>query len=277
MSGPYRGKNRYPTFLKAGRTIAGKISELEGVIGILGTGSIGRRFGDEFSDLDLTVYAHSSAVRRLDRLVGIGWTGYKGVSFDILVVSYERALKAGVPSAFWSQIERWHQENSQILFDTDDRIKRLLRQKLVYPDRERTKLLKRYHENVHEHLVFFPELWAERGCLYNVIDALTRGVTFIVLWIYAKNRVFEPYMEKWPFYHLETKNVPEHVHLEVLTEIYTKSVRTVAGAMRIRRKLLQLCDQIGLQWEVYGCAEAHERCERNWSTVSEETKRLLSW
>ncbi|MDH4157294.1 MAG: hypothetical protein OEW00_08475 [candidate division Zixibacteria bacterium] len=277
MAGPYRGKNRYPTFLKAGKTIAAKVSRLQGVVGILGTGSIGRRFGDEFSDLDLTVYAHSDAVKRLGRLVGVGWTGYKGVSYDIPVVSYEKALKAGVPSAFWSQIERWHQENSQILFDTDNRVKRLLQQKLVYADREQKKLMRRYHEAVHEHLVFFPELWAKRGHLYNVIDALTRGVTFIVLWIYAKNRVFEPYMEKWPFYHLEMKNVPEYVHLEALTEIYTRPLRTVAGAMRIRRKLLDLCDQIGLQWEVYSCAEAHQRCEQNWGKVSEETKRLLSW
>ena len=277
MAEAYRGENRYPTFLKAGKTIAAKISRLDGVVGILGTGSIGRRFGDEFSDLDLTVYAHTGAVKRLDRLVGVGWTGYKGVSFDILVVSYEKALKAGVPSAFWSQIERWHQENSQILFDTGGRIQQLLQEKLVYPTGEQRRLLERYSLSVQEHVVFFPELWAERGRLYNVIDALTRGVTFILLWIYARNRVFEPYMEKWPFYHLEMKNVPEHVHLPVLTEIYTKSVRTVGGAMRIRRKLLDLCDKIGLHWEVYSCAEAHERCEKNWSTVPEETKRLLSW
>ena len=64
---PYHGSNRYRTFLKAGKIIAGKIAEMDGVVGVLGTGSIGRKFGDRFSDLDMTVYAHTEAVRRLDR------------------------------------------------------------------------------------------------------------------------------------------------------------------------------------------------------------------
>ena len=277
MPSVYRGRNRYRTFLKAGRIITEKISRLEGVIGILGTGSIGRRYGDEFSDLDLTVYAHEVAVKRLEALVSVGWTEYKGVSFDIPVLSYEKASRAGVPSKVWTQVERWHQQNSQILFDTDDRIKRLLERKLIYPDRERRKLLELYHREVHEHLVFFPELWAERGQLYNVIDTLFRAVQNIVLWIYAKNGVFEPYVQKWPFYHLETRNVPEHIYLNTLTEVYTGRIQSIHPALRIRKKLVGVCRQIGLQWGVYSHTEAHQRAVRNWSRVSEKTRNLLSW
>ena len=67
MNIPYRGKNQYRTFLKAGNTIAGKISKLDGVVGVLGTGSIGRKFGDKYSDLDLTVFAHQEHVKYLSQ------------------------------------------------------------------------------------------------------------------------------------------------------------------------------------------------------------------
>lgn len=277
MTSPYLGNNRYRTFLRAGRTVAGKIAKLDGVVGILGTGSIGRRFGDHHSDLDLIVYAHREAVRELRRLVSVGWACYREVEVDIMVLPYETALKARVPSAFWSQLKRWDQQNSQVMHDTRRRLETMLEQKLVYPDKEREQLLARYKREVHEHLVFYPELWGDRGRLYNVIDTLYRAVQNIVLWIYARNRVFEPYVAKWLFFHLETKAVPEHIYLDALTDVYTKPIRSQAEAMRRRKALLEICDAIGLQWEIYSSAEAHRRMIRNWSSLSEATRRLLEW
>jgi len=274
---PYSGQNRYRTFLKAGRIITNKIATLDGVIGVLGTGAIGRRYGDENSDLDMIVYAHQDAVRCLRKIVSVGWISYKGVDYDIWVLSYEKARKAGVPSKFWNQVTRWDQHNSQILYDTDDRIGTLLEDKLIYPDHEREKLMKKYHQDIHEYLIFFPEMWATRGRLYNVVDALTRSVQGIILWLYAKNRVFEPYIDKWLFYHLETRSIPEAVYLDTLTEIHTRSIRNLHEAMKFRQKLLELCDRIGLKWEVYSCVEAHERCRVNWKKVSPETRETLSW
>ncbi|MBN2227722.1 MAG: DUF4037 domain-containing protein [candidate division Zixibacteria bacterium] len=277
MSSPYSGKNRYPILRKAGRIIAKKIAGFDGVVGVLGTGAIGRRFGDACSDLDLIVYARQDAVRNLRKIVSIGWIAYKGIDYDIEVKSFEKAQKAGVPSKLWDQITRWDQQNSQILYDTGGRIKRLLETKLVYPDRERQALMKRYHQEVHEFLVFFPVMWAERGRLYNVIDALNRAVQSIIQWLYAKNRVFEPYIDKWLFFHLETKAIPEASHLDTLTDVYTRPIRNMRDAMKTRQRLLDLCGQIGLKWEVYSIEEAHERCRINWEKVSPETRDVLSW
>jgi hypothetical protein len=274
---PYKGANRYRTFLKAGRIIAGKIATMDGVVGVLGTGSIGRRFGDRYSDLDMTVYAHTEAVRRLDKIIAVYWTRYKGMDFDIPVVSYERALREKVPSAYWSQLNRWHVQNSQILYDTDNRLKKLLDAKLVYPDREQKRLLDRYQSEVHEHLVFFPVSWAERGELYNVVDALVRAVQSMVLWIYARNKVFEPFINKWLFYHLEMGTVPEAVHLPMLTEVYTSPLTSIKTAMHLRDRLLNVCDEIGLTFEVYSYEEAHRRGNDRWKTMSKETRRVLSW
>ena len=53
----YKGKNRYKEFLSAAKIISKKISKIEGVVGILATGGIGRGYCDDYSDLDLIVYA----------------------------------------------------------------------------------------------------------------------------------------------------------------------------------------------------------------------------
>lgn len=49
----YKGENRYNEFLSAAKIISKKISKIEGVVGILATGGIGRGYCDDYSDLDL--------------------------------------------------------------------------------------------------------------------------------------------------------------------------------------------------------------------------------
>ena len=277
MAAVYSGRNRYRTFLKAGRIITEKIARLDGVVGVLGNGAIGRGFGDRFSDLDLVVYAEPEAVKAISRTVSVGWISYKGMDFDIPTLSYERALKAPVPSRFWSQVRRWDHQQARVLYDSNDRLTKLLTQKLIYPDRERQQLLAEYRTEVQEHLVYFPEMWAERGQLYHVVDTLVQAVRCIVRWIYARNRVFEPYPAKWLFYHLETKSVPEYVHLPRLTEVYTQSMSSLKDALELRQRLLRVCGEIGLSWEVNSTAEAQQQSVENWKRVSATTRDILSW
>jgi hypothetical protein len=263
--------------VKAGKIISAKIAEKDGVVGILGSGAVGRGFGDSSSDLDLLVYAEKKHVPELTKLISIGWIGYRGVDYDFEVIDYEKAMNARVPSKTWTQIKRWDHQNAQILYDSVGRMKKLLAEKVIYPDSERKRLMKKYKMLVHEHLVFFPEMWANRGRLYNVVDTLYRGVEYLILWIYAKNRLFEPYVDKWLFYHLENKALPEHKHLKKLTGIYTISGRGLKQVMQIREKLLNICLEVGLTFEVYSFGEARERTKRNWRKLSDRSKKFLSW
>jgi len=273
----YRGKNKYRTFLKAGKTITEKIARLDGVVGVLGTGSIGRKFGDYYSDLDSIVYAEKASLKELRRMIEHPLIGYKNMLYDIPVVDYEKALKAPVPSKLWSQVVRWDRSNGEILYDSEGRLRTLLEQKLVYPDSEQQKLMARYRRKAHENVVFYPPMWAERGQLYNVVDSLFRAVEDIVLWIYAKNKLFEPYLIKWLFFHLETGAAPESRQLPVLTEVYTRGIRTVSEAMKVRQRLLQMCEGIGLYWDIHSEEEALERGAIRWAKLPPECRRLLAW
>jgi predicted nucleotidyltransferase len=276
MIQPYRGVNRFRSFLKAGRTLANKVANLDGVVGVLGTGAIGRGFGDRFSDLDLLVYARREAVASVRQVVSIDWISHRGMDYDIPTLDFDKALAAPAPSKHWSQVVRWDHQCSRVLYDPEGKIGELLRQKLVYPEAEQRRLLARYKQGIHEHLVFSPELWAERGRLYHVIDTLVRGVQQIVLYIYARNKVFEPYIDKWLFFHLETQAVPEFVHLDRLTRVLARPPKDIKQAMRLRADLLDLCGQLGLIYRCYSHAEAREIGEDDWRRASEKTREVLS-
>jgi hypothetical protein len=188
----YRGKNRYREFLSAARIISHKISAIDDVVGILATGGIGRGYCDDYSDLDLIVYVDDEEVKEVKKYIAVGYLRNMGISLDTPVESYQKALSAKSPGAFWTQVMRWDRENSVILHDTKDRIKSLLREKLVFPEWERMRLIKQHRQGAEDHLLGYFEIWGKRGNIINLADALLRGNEHMILWIYAKNRKFCP-------------------------------------------------------------------------------------
>ncbi len=273
----YKGVNRYDEFLSAARIIAGKISQIDGVVGILATGGIGRGYCDDFSDLDLIVYTDHSKVREIDKYIAVGWLRYKEIDLDTPVESYQKALNQKSPSKYWSQVMRWDRENSQLLFDTDDRIANLLKEKLVFPDWEQKKLLSAYRENVDEHLNYNFQLWEMRGSAINLADSLIRAAQSVILWIYARNKEFQPYLSKWLFYHMETGRVPEAKYFSVLKKAYLAPVANIGQGRKIRADLLKVCKRIGIELEYENLKALHDKEDNNWLKAKDKTKFYLSW
>lgn len=273
----YRGGNRYDEFLKASKAIAGKVSEIPGVVGILATGGVGRGWCDDLSDLDLIVYARESRCREIDRYIGVGGLRHKGIELDTPVVPYERALRHKSPSAYWSQVRRWDRQNSRILFDPAGKIKSLLKAKLIFPEWERKKLMDRHSRKVNSFLIYDFTIWSKRGRPHNLAHVLLQGTEHLILWIYARNRQFQPYAPKWLFYHLETGRVPEARYLATIRRPFTASITTIGGARKIREDLLDLCDRMGLPFEYRSTGEVHGEEARNWEKAPEKTRRYLGW
>ena len=99
----YKGKNRYKEFLSAAKIISKKIYKIEGVVGILATGGIGRGYCDEYSDLDLIVYVDDKIVKEIEKYIVVGLR-YKDIELDKPVESYQRALKHKSPSPYWLKL-----------------------------------------------------------------------------------------------------------------------------------------------------------------------------
>lgn len=275
MVSVYRGKNLYRHHLSIGRRIADRIARLEGVVGVLGTGSIGRRFADWYSDLDLIVYAHKESLIPLRHLLSHSFISFRGIQRDIEVQDFERAVRKAVPSSYWTQLERWNHTYARILRDPEQKLQALLDSKLVFPEQERRQLLSFHGNMAQEHVVYYPAMWLERGEFYNAAHTLHRAVESILLWVYADRRLFQPYMPKWPFFHFETGELQMPDVYAKLTAIYRRPPRTATQLHAVRRGLLAACEQIGLCWDCYSEAEAIARSEARWRELSAETKGTL--
>jgi predicted nucleotidyltransferase len=273
----YRSRNRYDDFLSAAKIISKKISKIEGVVGILATGGIGRGHCDDYSDLDLIVYVYDEKLKEIEKYIAVGQLRYKEIELDTPVVSYQKALNHKSPSKYWSQVKRWDRENSQILFDPENKIKNLLKEKLVFPDGEQKKLLRRYRQRVEDYLKYNFQLWEKRGNLINLADCLVRATENLVLWIYAKNKKFQPYIPKWLFYHLENNFVPESKYFNIIKKPYLDSVRTVNDARKIRNELLELSEEIGIKFDYQNLEDIFAQNRNNWEKAQEKTKYYLSW
>jgi hypothetical protein len=273
----YQSANRYREFLAASKKIAGKIAKIEGVVGILATGGVGRGHCDDFSDLDLIVYADQAVVKDLNRYIAVGGLRFKGMELDTPVVSYQKALKHKSPSKYWSQVRRWDRENSKILFDTDRRVERLLKAKLVFPDWEQKKLLKTHAQGVTDDLIYNFELWLKRGTPLNLSHILIQGTEHLILWIYAKNKRFQPFLPKWLFYYLENGFVPESKYLSTVKLPFVAPATSLRDVRKLRTRLVDLAEKLGVDFEFKTIAEVHDEEEANWEKASDRTKYYLSW
>ncbi|MDH4222124.1 MAG: nucleotidyltransferase domain-containing protein [candidate division Zixibacteria bacterium] len=273
----YKGKNRYREFLSAARIISRKVSKIKGVVGIAATGGIGRGYCDDYSDLDLIVYADEEKAREIKKYIAVGYLRYKDIDLDTPVVSYQKAMNYKVPSRYWSQIQRWEMGNALILFDTKGRIKNLFKEKLIFPDWEQKILLEKHRQEVGFHLKYNFETWEKRGDIINLADSLIRGTENLILWIYAKNRKFQPFIPKWLFCYIENKIVPESKYLKLIEKPYLGPVKTIKQARDIRDELLKLCSRIGLKFDYDKVDDIFKQNEKNYEKISKRTKYYLSW
>lgn len=273
----YKGTNRYEEFLSAARTISGKIFQIDGVVGILATGGVGRHFCDDLSDLDVIVYADEKCVKEIKKYIAVGFLRHKEISLDTPVESYQKALRAKSPSAYWSQVMRWDRENSQIMVDTEKRIENLLKEKLIFPDWEQKRILKHHCQEIEIHLMTHVELWEKRGDLINLADTLIRGTEHLILWIYAKNKKFQPYIPKWLFYYLENGLISESKYFNTVKKPYLEPTTSKAQVRELQDELLGVCEKVGVKFEYESVEEIFEKETRNWKKVSEKTRNYLGW
>jgi len=273
----YKSKNRYKEFLSAAKTISRKISKIDGVVGILATGGLGRGHCDDFSDLDLIVYADEKKAKEIEKYIAVGFLRHKEIELDTPVVSYQKALNERSPSRYWSQVLRWDRENSQILFDKDGKIAKLLKEKLVFPDSEQKRILSYHGQLVDDLLNYDFRLWQKRGEVINMAHCLVRAAEHIILWIYAKNKKFRPYTVKWLFYHLENNSVPEARYFNIIKKAYLDPIKTRKQANRIRHGLVKLCKKLGIKFYFEDLEALYKKSRENWKKAKAETKYYLSW
>lgn len=273
----YDGTNVNRMFRKAARVISGKIATIEGVIGIVAVGGVARGYSDEYSDLDLIVYADRTAVRSIATYIAVGFLAHKGVSFDTPVESYQAVRRRRVPSDYWCQELRWTLAEGDIMYDTGGRIAELIAEKVVFPEYERKRLMDEHFHEVDEILNYLYPTWQLRGDVHHLGYLMRLATEHIIRWCYARNQCFRPYMTKWPFYYLENGLIPEAKHMKMFTKAFTAGITTNRQADRMRGDLFRLCRLIEMDIEPVDIHQVMARMPDNWAMASEKTRYYLSW
>ncbi len=273
----YKSRNCNRRFRKAARIIAGKIAGIDGVVGIAAAGGIARGHSDKFSDLDLIVYAEADRQRKIGKYIAVGQMHYRDTDYDVQVESFQRAMRHPVPSAYWSQERRWTLEPAVILHDSGGRIADMIARKVIYPESERKRQLIDNRHWADEILNYMYPAWQARGRAHNLAHLLRTATEHIMLWIYAHNSRFHPYMRKWPFYYLENGLVPESLHFAAIKRAFMAAIETAKQADAMRQDLFDLCARIGIGIEPITPKEVIRINSGNWRKASDRTRAYLSW
>ncbi|MEE9443002.1 MAG: hypothetical protein V3V99_10095 [candidate division Zixibacteria bacterium] len=273
----YKSKNIHSHFRRVGRIVCDKISGIDGVVGIIATGGIARKFSDDFSDLDFFVYADKSKARQIASYIAVGQLCYKDIHFDIPVLSYQRAMRHKVPSNYWSQVIRWTLKYGEIWYDPDGKVKSLLDKKLIFPESEQKLLLNRYHHRVDEILNYIYSTWEARGYIWNLAHLLRRAAENMILWVYVKNELFQPYVTKWLYFYFENNLIPEAKYFSNIRHAFTTPVENQKQAAQLRERLFRLCDKFEMNIKKENLNDVIAKNIQNWEKASDKTKEFLSF
>ncbi len=91
---------------------------------------------------------------------------------------------------------------------------------------------------------------------------LLRGTEHLILWIYAKNKKFQPYTPKWLFYHLENGLVPEAMYFHIIKKPYLEPIKKISDARKKREELLDQCENIGVDFRFEDIEDNFEHFDR---------------
>ncbi len=178
----------------------GKLRSNKEIIGCVLTGGAARGYADSSSDIDITFFVKNkefNKIRSGERIVD-------GFDFDISVVPYEVAEKHE-----WDQVQKWTYKQGEILSDSRGRIRKLLRRKLRYSEKERRDIIVdrtmrlawygiNYRKGRWKDYEFFrnPFFWVQREDIASAHIILNYCLDMYLDMLFAYNRQFIP-DEKW--------------------------------------------------------------------------------
>jgi predicted nucleotidyltransferase len=237
-----KGKNQIRKFRLIAEALKSKITQYEGVVGIIFIGGLVRGFADKYSDVDIIVLLRErdESLRKAIRRVGLDEQKRSGIDIDLEVHIFEDFKKRE-----WNEMLRWDFSRAEIVFDHHGEIRRLVREKMNVPESFWIKRividgehLKWYCCPTQEGIGSIVDLWIDRGDLVSAHYCLSHAFDLLIRIIFALNREILP-APKWRiFYSFKLKWLPKD-YKTLLEEVVT--VKTLStGDLRRRLKALQI-------------------------------------
>jgi hypothetical protein len=220
--GEIRSKGKYDEMLDEAKKIAGKLSKEKGIIGITLCGGLSRGYADELSEIDLNVYLEDDIYDNW--IIGMGPIPHsdalwEGNYVDIDFFSYERELKEN-----WGLIKKWDASYNVILYDPEQKLEILFKEKDVFTSQEKFDLAGDCFENC----IYIGDLvirqWLKRGDPLAANQLINKAVSSLIEMVFLINDEYPPH-DKWALnYSYSLKWLPKDWKKRISEIIITKEI-----------------------------------------------------
>lgn len=232
--------NKTKELLKLAKEYAKEISVYKGIIGITIGGGATRGHADEFSDLDLSVYLDSKTYSAWQKKSPVpkGDHYWKGHLAEIELLDYEKEKKRD-----WTLGERWEKKSHLIFFDTNSKIKKLLKKKIVWKKGEKKQVSNFSADIASWFITELPNIWIKRGDIAQAHYVSTTAIDWILDYIFVKNNYFIPF-GKWKIHYVFLmKKKPRNFNKNIKEAMKIKNFNKT-DVLRRQRILIKILKQL---------------------------------
>lgn len=234
-----------------------RFGNMDGVIGVLLTGSVVTDYVDDLSDIDLQVVASAELCGCVEEACGFERFRNVDVGWEwVTLEELEAALKD------WrDDINLWVYSKAKILFDSQDKIENVLSRYRQYPKQIWLEKLYLYWFFATSYAPYDSEKAIQRGDLITAQQYLNQAIEYYTALIFIINRSFVPY-RKWRLKELKKLAYIPHNYENIVIKILTAKNWTKTEFEEKQNILLNLATQLKKMLQQAGVPE--EKLENPW-------------
>ena len=220
--GEISSKGKYNEMLDEAKKIASKLSKEKGIIGITLCGGLSRGYADELSEIDLNVYLEDDIYNKW--IIGMGPVPHsdalwEGNYVDIEFFSYEKEIKES-----WGLIKKWDASYNLILFDPEQKLEILFKEKDIFSPEEKFDFAAKCFENCMYIGDLVIQQWLKRGDPLAANQLINKAVSSLIGMVFLANDEYPPY-DKWALnYSYSLRWLPKNWKKRISEIILTKEI-----------------------------------------------------
>jgi predicted nucleotidyltransferase len=202
----------------------------ENVVGVVFLGAIVRGYFDHLADIDIAVF------KKQDSDIPLTKKFYKveDLEVQIWLAAYESELT--LP---WDMAKRWTYSQCRIFSDSQDKIARLLQEKVPLKPEEKKWLMMWGLTMSEWYINRLTQLWLERGNILSAQHMFDQGLIYFFDMLFGLNNELVPDM-KWRYYCVEQlKRLPHHFQ-ERIKETMNLHAFTVEEVERRKKAFMEM-------------------------------------
>jgi len=231
-------RNSDKTTLREARRIAEALADkyiAKGAIGAVFLGALARGYFDKFSDIDVVIIKSKKSKIPNERK---DYFNKEGFELDYWVVNYEDLL-----AKKWEMEARWAYTQCLIYHDTNDRIKKLLKQKVPLKKKEKNWLLIEGTTQSEWYIRELTNSWTERGDVASAHSMINYGIDHFLNALFIFNNQLIP-AQKWKFYWAQRLHWLPKNFVKKIKEVYQTNNFNRAELESRRRAFMYLWNQL---------------------------------